>query len=464
MFCSEDGQQREIKNQKLKIKMTNYKLTREQFADAVSKGLGRAMIYFKRYELDDVADIVLDACVHNKVYDAQLESGRADWLYVMFKNSPQYNDFREAILSALKNKNEWYDTVQLCELAKEMALDGDENARTTLKDFVLKSAAIPGRSHNSGVVDYIKVEGSKAVLELAKIYGKRLIDNPDDEVPDNLACNDEEHKKFVQLLQEHSNPDSKIKTYYNYLDKIKSDIERITDQEARKSEFLSQYNVERIIDCAKEGREDNRSIYRGFGIYADGKDLEAIFTQLLNEKDDAIRKRLLWVFGTIPLPVIHKCFFEWADSKDEKLQAAVFSAIANCKDDRVHEFARQRVRDGKILGWANSFVLDIFEKNFAEGDAKLITDAILASKPDKEDIHSFGSSITGIAEKNKTNELKELLLWVYENTPCSNCREEAIERLNDNGVLSQEIIEECIWDGSEEIREFAGGLAKQASQ
>ena len=53
-------------------------------------------------------------------------------------------------------------------------------------------------------------------------------------------------------------------------------------------------------------------------------------------------------------------------------------------------------------------MLDIFEKNFSDGDAKLITDAVLASKPDKDDIDHFGLSITSIAEKNKTNELKDI--------------------------------------------------------
>jgi hypothetical protein len=54
-----------------------------------------------------------------------------------------------------------------------------------------------------------------------------------------------------------------------------------------------------------------------------------------------------------------------------------------------------------------------------------------------------------------------MLIWVYENTPCSNCRERAAKGLNEIGALSQEMIDECLWDGSEEIRKFAKGLMKQ---
>jgi len=447
------------------VDMADYKLSREQFADAVSKGLGRAMIHVKQHGLDDIADILLDACVHNKIYDAQCEDRRTDWLYAMFNNSPQYNDFRDGILSALKKESVWREITLICDLAKEMALDGDKYAQAALKDFVLKSAAVQGETDYFGIDEYIKADGNNAVLELAKIYGQRLIDNPEDEVVDRLSYNDEKCKAFSQLLKDHSYSDHRIKIYFDYLDDNDGldpyVVPSEADLENRKIEFLSQYNVERIIDCAKEGREENKSIYRRFGRYAEPNDLEVIFAELLKAKEDGVRKRLLWVFWAIPLPAIHECFFEWADSEDEELRASILSAFANFKNDKVHEFARKRVREGKIMGWGNHFVLDIFEKNFENDDANLISDAILTSKPAKDDIHRFGLSIADIAKENKTSELKDMLIWVYENTPCSNCRERAAKGLNEIGALSQEMIDECLWDGSEEIRKFAKGLMKQ---
>jgi hypothetical protein len=353
-----------------------------------------------------------------------------------------------------------------------MALDGDAYARAALKNFVLKSAAVQRETEYFGVDEYIKVDGSDAVLELARIYGQRLIENPEDKVVNRLSYEDEECKAFKQLLQEHSYTDSRIKIYFDYLVDndgidpfvVPSETDRDIECKNRRTEtramFLSQYNVERIIDCAKTGYEEKRWVYHKFGRCAEPNDLEAIFVELLKTKENAVRKRLLWVFGMTPLPDIHECFFEWADSDDEELRAAILSAFGNSRDDRVHEFARQRVRDGKILGWGNSFVLDIFEKNFANDDARIISDSILASKPTEDDIHRFGLSITSIAEENKTSELKDMLMWVYENTPCSNCRESAVKRLNEIGALSQEMIDECMWDGSEEIREFARSLTK----
>lgn len=448
----------------------DYKLTREQFAGAISKGLGRTMMHIKTYGLDDVSDILLDACIHNKIYDAQCEDRRADWLYSMFKDSPHYNDFRDAILSALEEKHEWHEIAQLCELAKEMALDGDEYARAALKDYVLKSAATPSETEEIGVEEYIKLDRNDAVLELARIYGQRLIENPEEDVFSSLCDEDEDCKAFKELLKEHSYSDPKIKVYLEYLEE-NDGLEPITapseadieiERENRKIAFLSQYSaVEQIIDFAKIDEQKNRYIFRTFGKYAEQKDLKVICEELLKTKEDAIRKRLLWVFWRNPLPAMHDCFFEWADSEDEELRVAILSALANSKDDRVHEFAIKRIKAGKILGWGNSFVLDIFEKNFANEDVKIIYDAILASKPtDEDDIHRFGLSITSIAEKNKTSELKDMLIWVYENTPCSNCRELAVTRLNEIGELKQEMIDECMWDGGGDMREFVNSLIK----
>jgi hypothetical protein len=444
-------------------------LTRDQFVDAISKGLGRAMMYVKHHGLTNISDIVIDACLHNKVYDVQCEDSRSDWLYAMFSGSTQYDEFRNAILSALKQENECADILQLCDLAKEMALDGDEYARISLRDFVLKMASVRGETDHYGVEELINVEGDEAVLELAKIYGQRLIENPEDAVLARLSDEDEQLKHFAELLKEHSYSDSRIKMYFEYLDdnggldpiqdSNKGDLAKILEK--RKREFLSEFNVDKIIQYAKDDVDKYRSRYRSFGLYAEPEDLKLILTELLQAKENYVRKNLLWIFRRRPLPVIHDCFFAWADSDDEDLRAAVLSALASSKDDRVHEFARQRVKDGKILGWGNSFVLDIFEKNFDQGDAKLITDTILASQPDVEDKHSLGLNVNGIAKKNECPELKKILLWVYENTPCSNCRQSAVKNLNEIGALSREMIEECTWDGSADIREFANSLIKK---
>jgi hypothetical protein len=58
-------------------------LSRDEFADAISKGLGRAFLYMQDRGLDRVKDLVLNACLHDLSYDPQSEANRAKWLFTL---------------------------------------------------------------------------------------------------------------------------------------------------------------------------------------------------------------------------------------------------------------------------------------------------------------------------------------------------------------------------------------------
>ena len=88
--------------------------------------------------MDDVADLVLKACLQSQAYDPQSESSKARWLFDMFKNTKQYAKFSEAILNGLKRKRETWDLQQLFELAEEMAKNGDEQAREAVRERAFK--------------------------------------------------------------------------------------------------------------------------------------------------------------------------------------------------------------------------------------------------------------------------------------------------------------------------------------
>ena len=76
------------------------KLNRAEFSDAIAKGLGRAFLHVDRYQLEDVKDIVLNACLNELSYDRECCESRSKWLFSMFSKSTYYSKFKERILSA----------------------------------------------------------------------------------------------------------------------------------------------------------------------------------------------------------------------------------------------------------------------------------------------------------------------------------------------------------------------------
>ena len=91
------------------------KLSKEEFFTALKRGHGRAFLHAKNFGLAGVADLVLEACLKNPVYDRQCESSRAAWLYSLFAGTKEYPRLASAILSALQEETAEGDMEHLCE-------------------------------------------------------------------------------------------------------------------------------------------------------------------------------------------------------------------------------------------------------------------------------------------------------------------------------------------------------------
>ncbi len=231
-------------------------LSRDEFADAIAKGLGRALLYVKNYGLDRVKDLVLNACLQNLIFDAQLEGTRTQWLFAMFADSPYYLEFRDAITASISIETETWTLLQLCGLAREMALRGDKIAEQALVDRVYKYAAKFNYDEWFDLVvaeQLITVREINGAIELARIYGQRLLEDPDDWVPSNFEIYTEKSEEIIAIFEQYAATEESIATYYRYL----IDREAFIPYENRKpykSPPREKMSVEDIIDLARKKR------------------------------------------------------------------------------------------------------------------------------------------------------------------------------------------------------------------
>lgn len=79
-------------------------------------------------------------------------------------------------------------------------------------------------------------------------------------------------------------------------------------------------------------------------------------------------------------------------------------------------------------------------------------DALLTSCPDFDAIHHFGLSLFRYVELNPTAPLTPLLLRLFEETPCSDCRHTVVSLLQKHHALPPRIAEECRWDCNPDTR------------
>ena len=188
------------------------RLGREEFAAALRKGQGRTLLHIHHYGLDDVVDIVLGACLHNQVYDQQIDSGRGDWLFSMFQGTSYYPEFRTAILNALNTETDIDNLLQLCELARNIAALGDDEVRQALREVVFRYASDPIENYSIGAGDWVELTGAGGMLELARIYGRRLIANLDGDYYGNIL-DFEEYPSLVKILKENAENDAAVHAY-----------------------------------------------------------------------------------------------------------------------------------------------------------------------------------------------------------------------------------------------------------
>jgi len=71
-----------------------------------------------------------------------------------------------------------------------------------------------------------------------------------------------------------------------------------------------------------------------------------------------------------------------------------------------------------------------------------------------EDAHWQAWDLLEICEKNSNPEAKDCLLWIYEHTPCSDCRRRAVRKLIEIKKISQTLQKECIYDCNEAITKY----------
>lgn len=108
-------------------------LTSDTFADALRKGLGRAVLHVREHGDADVEEQLLEAVTRNLAYDPQSEGTRADWLVDILDLLPDAGRYTKAVAPAFgrasedDTSNPW-DVAHLAHLLRVLAERGDAAA------------------------------------------------------------------------------------------------------------------------------------------------------------------------------------------------------------------------------------------------------------------------------------------------------------------------------------------------
>lgn len=428
------------------------RLSKEDFSLAMHKGLGRAYLHVHQYGDKGFEEIIENAILHNLVFDVQSEGSRADWLFSILKETKQLQCYEDFLLSNFDNIEEDWDYDQGFDLLYHLAKNGNQKAREKLYQEFDKQQF---NESWIGGEQIIELDGIKGFLHVAEMIGKRLNEDSDYWEDDYLLNDVKERfgKDEVEKALKENRRVSKHLEYYLQNIKVRTKGTPET-KEQRTERIRQQWPVEQIKDDVKKAKGEIPGRYTTFGKYASEEDIKDIFEQLQKEKRVPQIIRLLWIFRRRELPEINDNLISYTKNKDKDLASAAISALANSKDKRLNKLARDVM---STEDWNHAvYGIELLIKNYEKGDEKKI-EKLLNSRPNslgRDDIHNVVYDLVNLAEKNYCDNLRNILIWIYENSPCMNCRGRGVKLMVEHDSISEDMINECSFDGDKEIREM----------
>ncbi len=436
-----------------------FPLTREQFEVALVRGLGRAQMHVARHGAKGLEDLILDSCLHNRAYDAQCECERAGWVFDLVLAAGLSERVLAAVVEELhaKREPEHRHAEHACGLARRFAAQGHAVAREALY-FAFRRTL--DQNDQVGVGEIIALDGETGLVFVVESLGEKLRGHPEEYVDDQPLFWFEEHRapaKARAVLESAAVANEAVRRYLKRLDDLKA---RRSEPEpsSREASFIKQptrwpSSLEEMIRCAELPPPMSPWLLgRRWGRQATEDELRTIIHRLEAAADPGVRRRYIGCFLDRPLPAAGPILLRLADDPDADVRRSAIWALRGYPHEDVRAFALRRLAAGR----ADEGEVALLRRNYQSGDHEHV-EPILRAACRAGDMHSLGMDVLEAFKGNRFPAARDCLLLVYDNTPCSNCRGEAVEWLVEQGVAPEWVLDEGRFDVDPEIRALCGG-------
>lgn len=450
-------------------------LNKEQFDAALQKGQGRTLVHVREMGLGEYERSIIAACLCNQAYDAQCEGYRTDWLLEIIDATGEAKRISQKLLQTLHAETDnFWDACQRCQITLRLAQRGYEEARAFLYSCLKKW---PDTADVIGAEEIIKLDGADGLVKVAEYLGT-LLQSEDGFWIDEGMLNlfDETHEAGAgrKVLETAAVDSPQVSFYLQYLD----------DQSKRKSGYCDiqpgggylrldsvqfapdglgshQSNMKSITaatvinEIETEDPQSNRYWFISWGHYASDDNLARIFESMLRQTNPDRLCKYLRVFTRRALPSFDSRLLPYAYHDNSEVRKFAHKALSNYSNQSVRELAVEKLKAGRFLEGE----LVLLEKNYQPGDAALL-ERILQIPDDRDLLHGVLFDLVKVFQSNKVAESTNLMLFVYDQSPCSNCRRNAVEILISTGTAPDWLLVECHYDSSEEIRSMVKSIGK----
>lgn len=376
-------------------------LSAQEMKTALARGLGRALMHVRQFGLERDLEAVFEAALHNQTYDPQCEGSRADWM-MQFVSGPAEAELCQRLCRALREvQDRSHDLDQQCELALRLAQRGHQAAREALYETFGQAATWEEPRAAWQVLQLEGEAGYRRLLEICPSQEGREI------LGDQFRALYGRAAPGTERQQSEANP-------------------------SRCPRLPAREEVFRLL-------EDDS--VPGYGLTYQGSKAEPalreeVFQWLRQQSRPRRIAKGLRFFRMKRSPHWDDAWLKWADHPSAEVRFTAVGALAEWTDDRVRQLALRCLKRGR---WRAGEV-GLFRRNYEVGDEQ----RLLALAGVTE--HRFVSELVDVCEAHPHPRMLPLLLAVYENTNCLNCRRRALEQMEELGITPEWVCEETRWD------------------
>lgn len=409
----------------------SYPLEPSMFRHAVAVGLGRAVVHIKRYGAQGVRDEIFEAATTCKTYDPQVEGLPVRWLVDLCTAA----DIVRQVVDREPAGSHW-DRYLRCALLKDFAADGDLRARESL---YAECERVENSSDVYGQSEIVELDGERGLLFVAQKLGELASTQADffiDDSPIRAFDAFREKGEGFTILRTHAGSDPKVVAYLQALETSSLHWEKHVRPPRR--------STSEVID---EVSRADRSLYWlcHWGRHASPEELEHIVGLLDEAESPRILENTLRCLSCSKTPPLHPAMFSLLRHADENVRLFASRSLAH------HVQTRIRDEGLSVLSTDITVGLTLLRKNARSEDAGAIFN-MLAPISDADLQHSVVSDVVRLLKENDCVRDRRLALYVYEHSPCTNCRGDAVELLLKWKQCPDWLLEEGQFDASEEIR------------
>lgn len=390
---------------------------------------------------------VVSACVSCLSYDPQCEAERAPWLASIVQRANLHTEVLRAIdasAQALSSENH-RDMAQRSGILRALACAGSKEARRLLYSSFARSS---NTSDVIGAEHIVALDGMEGLKHVARQLGRWLQADLDFWVDDWGADQFDELAGIeggLAMLEGEAEADPDIARYLAGMRNTRE------SRNAAPNRFdATAYSGSEIVAHVRNSPKDPCHWFRRWGAQASSDQRETVFAALVASDDPQHVKRLCRCFAKTGVPRFDRRLLQWIPDADDQVQWAAVRALASVKHEELRRVAVHQIANGDM---ATGIALLV--NNFEAGDFALCAKH-LQRIDGADDVHHLVGELLDLCEAHPGLDALDCLLYVYEFSPCSTCRNRAVKALVKTNSAPAWVRAEAAFDADPETRALVG--------